>query len=120
MRRPGSPPRGNKYGNRKVELGGLLFDSQAEAWRWMELYQQQERGQIRDLRRQVVFELAPPVRLLGHVRLTPALRYMADFTYTVVATGQRVVEDVKGVKTTAYKIKRHLMKAVLGIDVLER
>ncbi len=113
LRRP------KKYRNRKVAVGGLVFDSQAEAARWLALYRMQERGEITDLRRQVVFELAPPVRLLGAVRLTPALRYTADFTYTIKATGLRVVEDVKGVRTTAYKIKRHLMKALLGIDIVE-
>lgn len=109
----------NKYKNQPTVVLGQSFDSKAEALRWVQLVRLQEAGAIRDLRRQVVFELAPAVRLLGAVRLTPALRYTADFTYVVVDTGQTVVEDKKGMKTTAYRIKRHLMKALLGIDVLE-
>lgn len=118
MARPGFL-RGRKYRNEPTVVMGQVFDSKAEALRWVQLVRLQEQGVIRNLRRQVVFELAPAVRLLGNVRLTPALRYTADFTYTVAATGLAVVEDKKGVKTTAYRIKRHLMKALLGIDVVE-
>lgn len=120
MRRPGTPPRGNKYLNVPTTVGTVeRFASKAEAYRWLDLKQQQQLGLISDLRRQVVFVLVPGVRLLGAKRASPALRFVADFTYTVTKTGLPVVEDVKGVRTTAYKIKRHLMKALLGIDVLE-
>ncbi|WP_362919868.1 DUF1064 domain-containing protein [Comamonas thiooxydans] len=39
----------------------------------------------------------------------------ADFVY--VEKGVEVIEDVKGVLTTEFKLKRHLMKALLGLEV---
>jgi hypothetical protein len=39
-----------------------------------------------------------------------------DFVYRDRA-GQQVLEDVKGVITAAFTIKRHLLKAVHGLEV---
>ena len=44
---------------------------------------------------------------------------MSDFDYYDNEKNQWVTEDCKGVKTAAYRIKNKLMKAVLGIDILE-
>jgi hypothetical protein len=110
--------RASKYRNRKTEVDGITFDSQAEARRWQHLKDLEARGTITDLCRQVSFELVPAVRFFGSKRATPALRYIADFGYTD-ADGKRVVEDVKGALTRVYKIKKHLMKALFNIDILE-
>lgn len=112
-------PKPRKYRNEPTVVAGQRFDSKAEAHRYLDLRQLQGQGVITELRRQVIFELVPGVRLLGAKRATPALRFVADFTYTVTKTGLQVVEDVKGMRTPVYRIKRHLMKALLGIDVLE-
>ena len=40
---------------------------------------------------------------------------MADFDY--MEKGAEVIEDVKGVLTPEFKLKRHLMKALLGLEV---
>jgi hypothetical protein len=111
--------RGTKYRNRKTEVDGIVFDSKAEAARWTDLRRLQQAGEITDLRRQVTFELVPAVKFFGAVRATPAIRYIADFGYTDVATGKTITEDVKGVQTRVYKIKKHLMKALFNIDILE-
>jgi hypothetical protein len=111
MRRP-------KYLNRKTVVDGVAFDSRAEARRWHELQLLMRAGEIRALRRQVSFELVPGVRLLGSPRATPAVRYVADFVYTD-ADGNTVVEDVKGLPTPVYRLKRHLMKHVFNIDIVE-
>jgi hypothetical protein len=42
--------------------------------------------------------------------------YTADFAYETDG-GEKVVEDVKGVYTHLFAIKRRLMEAVLGIRV---
>jgi len=48
------------------------------------------------------------------------VRYKADFTYfDDTKGGAFVVEDTKGFRTEGYKLKRHMMKAVHGIEVLE-
>ncbi|TCK39671.1 uncharacterized protein DUF1064 [Paraburkholderia sp. BL8N3] len=106
----------SKYSNTKCESGGIKFDSKREMRRWHELVQLQACGEIFDLELQVPHVLAPAVVLDG--RKKPALRYVADFVYET-KEGRTVTEDVKGRVTEGYRIKRHLMKALLGIDIVE-
>ncbi len=112
-----SRPARSKYGNKRVVMAGEKFDSQREANRWLILRSAQTRGEIRDLERQVTYVLAPPVKLHGEGRQKPALRYVADFRY-VDENGKTVVEDAKGHETKEFRVKRHLMKSVHGIDVV--
>jgi hypothetical protein len=104
-----------KYRNIKTVVDGKTFDSKAEAARWFELKLLERAGKISDLRRQVPIVLAPPVKFEGEARARPALRLIVDFAY--VENGRKVLEDVKGIATTAFKIKRHILKASLGLDV---
>lgn len=107
-----------KYRNTKTAVAGVTFDSRREAARWQELKMLERAGQIRDLRRQVAFELVPGVKFAGAARARPALRYFADFVYT--EHDKQVIEDVKSPATAdlpAFKIKRHLMLALLGLEV---
>ena len=114
----------SKYGNKKTVIDGIEFDSKREAARWQQLRLFERAGKICELERQVVFELAPSVQYAGK-RVTPALRYVADFTYFEESTSRGgpnpryTVEDSKGMRTKEYKIKRHLMLAVHKIEVLE-
>jgi hypothetical protein len=108
-----------KYGNKKVEVDGIVFDSSKEARRYQELKLLERTGQISNLTLQPTFVLAPLAIL--HGRKKPALRYVADFQYTK-SDGVILVEDVKSKITKenrAYRIKIHLMKSVLGLDVEE-
>lgn len=117
---PAKKPKASKYRNQKVDLAGEKFDSAKEARRWQLLQLQLAGGHISELRRQVPFELAPAVSLAGEPRMKPALRYIADATYQ--RAGQLVVEDTKSTptrKTGEYRIKKHLMKTVLNIDITE-
>lgn len=108
----------SKFGNKKTLVDGVWFDSKKEANRYQDLVLMQKAKLIRDLTTQRVFELAPSIIINGRKR--PPLRYKADFTYFDDRQGgEFVVEDVKGFRTEGYKIKRHLMKAVHGIEVLE-
>lgn len=109
-------PLRSKYGNKKTEVDGLVFDSKREAKHWLELKAMQQRGEIFDLRRQVKFELIPAVRLDGRMR--PATKYVADFVYTD-KDGNEVVADSKGCKTPEYALKRKLMAWVHSIEVKE-
>ena len=62
------------------------------------------------------------MKFTGDNRAKPDLRYFADFAYTDMETGERVVEDVKSVATkesAVYKMKRHMMLAIHGIEVRE-
>lgn len=110
----------SKYRNTKVEVDGVKFDSRAEARRFATLQALQKAGYIAGLRHQVVYTLAPGVKIEGESRARPPLRYVADFEYAERRKDgsiKVIVEDVKGVQTPAFRIKRHLMKTVFNIDV---
>ena len=111
-------PLRSKYGNKKTEVGGIVFDSKREARHWLELQAREQAGEIFNLRRQVTYEIIPPVVLDGRRR--PATKYIADFVY-IDKDGNEVVVDAKSVatKTPADQLKRKLMRHVHGIEVLE-
>lgn len=102
----------SKYNAKKVEVGGILFDSKHEAQRWQELQILQRAGVISQLKRQVRFDLVPPQ---GSER---GVYYVADFTY-LDKSGKFVVEDAKGFKTPEYIIKRKLMLWLHKIKIRE-
>jgi len=97
----------NKYHNTKTNG----FDSKAEAKRGFELELLERAGKIENLRRQVSFELIP--KQDGERAVT----YKADFTYW--QDGKLICEDVKGVRTPVFILKRKLMLWVHGIRILE-
>ena len=123
----------NKYGNRKTTTSdGITHDSQKEATRWCELKLLERAGKIKDLQRQVEYELVPNQyetivrfskdgkRLKDGVKLIERrVVYVADFVYTDLSTGQTVVEDTKGVRTKEYIIKRKLCLYIHGIRIKE-
>lgn len=104
----------SKYNNKKVAIDGINFDSQKEAARYAVLRLLERGKAISDLRLQVAFVLAPAINLNG--RKKPSLRYIADFVY--MENGKQVIEDVKGMLTEVYKVKRHLM-IVNGYEIRE-
>lgn len=125
----------SKYGNYKTRTSdGIVHDSQAEAMRWSQLRLMSRAGAIKDLQRQVEYELIPAQRERSTEVYRAGLRkgqpkpgkviekrvvYRADFVYVDATTGQTVVEDVKGMKTKDYIIKRKLMLHVHGIRIVE-
>ncbi len=122
---------GNKYHNKKITADGLVFDSQKEYRRYRELLLLVKAGKIHDLFRQVRFELIPAQyetypryseksgkRLADGTRcVEKAVNYVADFVYW--EGDQMVVEDVKGVRTDAYILKRKLMLERHGVKIRE-
>lgn len=106
----------NKYKSKKTKFLGIDFMSLKEAMRYDELLILLNSGEISDLRLQVPFDLAPSVKFNGEKRAKPALRYFADFVYFDKG-GNRIVEDVKGIETKEFRIKRHLMASVHGIQI---
>jgi hypothetical protein len=105
-----------KYGNKSTVIDGHSFASKAEASRYRVLKLLASAKRITELKLQPVFQLAPAVTLSG--RRKPALRYIGDFSYRD-EDGDLVVEDVKGAITDVYRIKKHLMKSVHGIEIQE-
>ena len=123
----------SKYYNIKTKTtDGVVFDSAKEARRWEQLLLLQKAGKIVELQRQVAYELIPAQyetyprfskkgdRLKDGQRLVERqCVYYADFVYTDAESGETIVEDVKGVRTKEFVIKRKLMYAVHGIKVKE-
>lgn len=117
----------NKYGSKKVEIDGIVFDSKKEAKRYQELSLLEKAGAIQDLQRQVKYILIPTQRepdtigARGGIHKGKTIEkecsYYADFVYQ--ENGETVVEDTKGMRTTEYIIKRKLMLYVHGIRIKE-
>lgn len=121
-----------KYHNRKVEYDGIVFDSQKEFRRYKVLMAQEQAGLIKDLQRQVKYTLTPQERepdvigprggiKRGRVLLNES-SYVADFVYIDCATGELVIEDVKGYRTDEYKLKKKMLyqvtKQMYGYGIL--
>lgn len=106
----------SKYHSRKITRDGITYDSVKEFSRHQELLLLERAGAIQGLKRQVSFELIPSQRYDGKVIERP-VRYIADFTYT--ENGNLVVEDVKGMRTKEYILKRKMMLYLCGIRIRE-
>lgn len=105
----------SKYHARKTVVDGITFDSRREADRYLILKGMEEDGTIEDLRRQVRYELIPAFDVDGrHYR---PVSYVADFVYR--QDGREVVEDVKGMRTDAYRIKSKLFARRYGMSIKE-
>jgi hypothetical protein len=102
--------RGPKYRNVHTVVDGHVFPSKLEARRYQELKLLAAAGEISDL------ELQPRYRL--DVAGVHICSYISDFRYTD-RRGNVIVEDAKGVRTAVYTIKKRLMKAVHGIEIVE-
>ena len=108
-KRRGSRP---KYGNKKVTVQGIKFDSKWESERYLYIKSLELAGKVRNLELQVRFAL--------EVNGQKICTYIADFRYEKEnANGdwETIVEDAKGVETPEFKLKKKLMKACLGIEI---
>lgn len=106
-------PSYRKYSNKKVVTeSGIKYDSKREAKRGAELELLEKIGAISNLERQKKFEIIP--KQDGERACT----YVADFVY-LDEHGNMVIEDVKGMRTPEYIIKRKLMKWGRGITITE-
>ena len=109
----------SKYHNRKTKG----FDSAKEWRRNQELETLQRAGEISELNRQVPFVLMPSYTIADETtrqgfRTVREIRYIADFTYRL-KDGTRIIEDVKGMQTDVFKIKRKLLERKIALGVIE-
>ncbi len=109
-----------KYGNKKTIANGKVFASGLEARRYTELELMQQAGEIRNLQRQVPFDIV--------VNGQHVCTYIADAVYELDSVPGfedswiLVVEDTKSPPTRKkpeYRLKAKLMKAVHGIEIRE-
>lgn len=124
-------PKRSKYGNKKVEFQGILFDSKREMQRWLILKDAEAKGVISELQRQVTFELIPAVieEYVVHLKTKDKIQtrvaqrpitYTADACY--IKDGEFIVEDCKispKVKPDKYILKSKMMFALKGIRIKE-
>jgi hypothetical protein len=101
----------SKYHALKTTVDGIVFASKAEASAYCNRKLMQQSGMIGDLELQPAYDLVVNGVKVG--------RYIADFRYRLNTTGATIVEDVKGVRTPVYRLKKKLVKALYGIDILE-
>lgn len=123
----------SKYKNKKTEVDGIVFDSGKEASYYRFLKEQEEAGEISNLRMQVSYEIIPAVweDQVVHLKtkdkvvrrcVQRATHYVADFVYTVTATGLEEIIDVKSAitrKNPAYRLKKKMMRAFHNIEIVE-
>lgn len=105
----------SKYHAKKTVIDGITFDSKKEAKRYLELKYMEENNIIQNLVLQPEWTLVMS-QLTSQGRLRP-VKYRADFTY--YRNGKLIVEDVKGVKTPEYIIKKKLMFEKYRIEITE-
>lgn len=102
----------NKYNAIKTLVDGIKFDSRKEAARYQELKILRRVGEIRDLELQPRFLLQDKFKLDGVTHRK--IEYVADFKYWDNTKKAWIVEDVKGVKTPVYKLKKKLFLKQYG------
>lgn len=96
----------HKYNAKKTAVDGITFDSKKEATRYRELKALERVGKIDRLELQPRFVLMDGFRYEG--KAVRKIEYVADFLYRDLSTCELIVEDVKGVKTDVYKLKKKL------------
>ncbi|MDO5716392.1 MAG: DUF1064 domain-containing protein [Tissierellia bacterium] len=85
---------------------GITFDSALEAERYLQLKAMEQMGAITDLELQPRFVLQESFRHEG--KTIRKIEYVADFMYKDKKSGEIHVEDVKGMQTDVYKIKKKI------------
>ena len=115
-----SAPKPGKYKNKKIEFRGMSFDSIGERDRYVFLLSEQDKGEIRNLRRQVRYAL--------EIKGEHICFYIADFVYdkknglqeredVSLINWVNVVEDFKGMITDVFALKAKMFKANFGYDI---
>ena len=99
----------HKYHAQPEYLDGYRFASRKEALRYVQLRALQRGGQIHGLELQPSYDL--------HVGKIKVGRYVADFCYR--EGEQVIVEDVKGMRTPLYRLKKKMVEAEHGFVVRE-
>lgn len=99
----------SKYGAVGVRVDGRFFHSKREARRYQQLKVLEMIGEIRNLECQV--------RLPLFVNGMKVTTYVCDFRY-ITKDGRTILLDVKGMETEVFKLKKKLVQACLGIDIV--
>ena len=100
----------NKYSNKITKVDGISFHSIRESKRYRDLKLLNDAGHISHLSLQPIFHIEINGRKI--------CKYIADFHY-IDASGKEIFEDVKGMKTPVYRLKKKLVEAVHNVVITE-
>lgn len=109
----------SKYHAKKIKWNGYTFDSKKEFNRYQELLLLQRAGRVKNLERQVKIPLLPSQKDENGKVIERAVTYIADFVYFDTEQNKTIVEDVKGMKTPEYILKRKMLLYLNHIRVQE-
>ena len=102
----------SKYRARKTVCHyGHTHASMLEAKRCEWLTGEQALGQIQDLEQQPVYPIAVNGVAVG--------KYVGDFRYRIGEQAEPIIEDVKGVRTATYRLKKKLVEAIYPVIIAE-
>lgn len=103
----------HKYRAEATVLDGIRFDSKAEAEDWGRLRLAERAGRVRNLRRQVPYDLLVSETRIGRIVL--------DFVFEEERDGRWVTiyADRKGFRTPMFKWKRKHFEAQYGVALEE-
>lgn len=104
----------SKYGNKRTEYKGVLYDSKREAdhARLLDTLRSavNPKDRVVEWRRQIPFAAS--------INGKKCFTYIADF-FVRYADGREEVIDVKGMRTDVYKLKKKVIEALYGITIIE-
>jgi hypothetical protein len=100
----------SKYRAVRCEYDGHKFASKKERDRYIFLRHLEQGDEIVDL----ILQPRYPLLVNGQKLCT----YIADFKYRNAA-GKTIIEDVKGVLTPMYRLKKKLLRILHGIEITE-
>lgn len=103
---PRAGPKRSKYGAERQTVDGINFDSKKEALRYIELKSLRVKGEV------AWFLMQVPFRLPGNTT------YRADFL-VFWSDGSVTIEDVKGMRTQTYKLKKRQVEELYPITITE-
>lgn len=100
---------GHKYRAKPVVIDGIRFASTKEGKRYAELKLLAKAGEIKSLEVQPSFDFSIDGK---HI-----FTYVADFSYS--KGGRFIVEDVKGIRTPVYKLKKKIIEIHHDVEITE-
>lgn len=97
----------SKYGSRKIEIDGHVFDSKKEGEYYQQLKLRKMAGEIKDFELQPEFTLQEGFKKNG--KTYREIKYIADFK-VIYPDGRVEIVDIKGYETKEFRLKRKLFE----------
>lgn len=104
MKRSWTTPKKTKYNSKKIVINGISFQSKKEANRYIDLQILQKAGDVDFFLRQTPFHLPGKTR------------YYCDFV-VFWSDGEVTFEDVKGVKTEVFMLKKRMVEDIYNVEI---